>query len=61
MDEASRLVLGDAQTSGGLLIAVAPSAAAALLDDLQARGVASARVIGAFTDLPGRIEVRASL
>ena len=52
-----QLVLADAQTSGGLLIAVQPSAAQPLLDDLAARGVRSASRIGTFTDRPGRIEV----
>lgn len=52
-----QLVLADAQTSGGLLMAVDPVAAAALLEDLHQRGVASAKRIGTFTDRPGRIEV----
>jgi selenide,water dikinase len=57
LSNVDQLVLADAQTSGGLLIAVEPSAAQALLDDLAARGVTSARRIGTFTDRPGRIEV----
>lgn len=52
-----QLVLADAQTSGGLLIAVAPSAADALLSDLHANGVPTAVAIGTFTDKVGRIEV----
>jgi selenide,water dikinase len=36
----------DPQTSGGLLIAIAPGAAARLVDDLHAAGVAAARMIG---------------
>lgn len=52
-----RLVLADAQTSGGLLIAVDPSRASALVDDLHARGVTAAAQIGTFTDHTGRIEV----
>jgi selenium donor protein len=52
-----QLVLADAQTSGGLLIAVDPSAADALLADLQVRGVAAAARIGEFTNHVGRIEV----
>jgi selenide,water dikinase len=47
--EAMRLVLGDAQTSGGLLIAVEPQAEAALLAALHRRGIASA-AIGAVTE-----------
>jgi selenide, water dikinase len=52
-----QLVLADAQTSGGLLIAVEPSAAQALLADLATRGLTWASRIGTFTDRPGRIEV----
>ena len=43
--EALRLVLGDAQTSGGLLIAIDPAGCPALLDGLRQRGVTGA-VIG---------------
>jgi len=52
-----QLVLADAQTSGGLLMAVDPAAAEALLADLHARGIAAATRIGTFTDRHGRIEV----
>jgi len=52
-----QLVLADAQTSGGLLMAVGPSAAEALLADLHARGIAAATRIGTFTDRRVRIEV----
>jgi selenide, water dikinase len=52
-----RLVLADAQTSGGLLIAVEPTHAAALLSDLRQRGVGAATQIGTFNDRVGRIEV----
>jgi selenide,water dikinase len=47
-----QLVLADAQTSGGLLIAVDPSAAEALVS-----AIPDAKVIGEFTDRIGRIEV----
>ncbi len=57
LDEAQRLVLADAQTSGGLLIAVAPSVADRLLAELHRRGVSAATRIGEFTDRVGRIEV----
>jgi selenide,water dikinase len=57
LTETQRLVLADAQTSGGLLIAVAPAAAEALLEDLRSRGVDAAQRIGTFTDRAGRIEV----
>jgi selenide,water dikinase len=57
LDEIQRLVLADAQTSGGLLIAVEPSSADALLAELRTRGVAAATRIGTFSDNSGRIEV----
>jgi selenide,water dikinase len=57
LNQQQRLVLADAQTSGGLLLAVAPEAAEALLVDLQRRGVSAATRIGRFTDRAGRIEV----
>jgi selenide,water dikinase len=57
LSEVERLVLADAQTSGGLLIAVAPENGDALLTELAARGVRTAARIGSFTDRPGRIEV----
>jgi selenide, water dikinase len=56
LSDHQRLVLADAQTSGGLLMAVAPGAADALIADLHARGVRAAR-IGLFTERLGRIEV----
>jgi selenide,water dikinase len=57
LTELQRLVLADAQTSGGLLLAVAPEAAEALLDDLHRRGVSAAARIGQFTERVGRLEV----
>ncbi len=53
-----QIVLADAQTSGGLLIAVAPESAEALLDALLARGVRWATRIGTFDANAGRIRVR---
>lgn len=50
---ALRLVLCDAQTSGGLLIAVSEDKTATLLDALAAGGVAHAAVIGSLTAEPG--------
>ncbi len=41
-----QMVLCDAQTSGGLLIAVPSQKAGKLLHNLQQRGVADARIIG---------------
>lgn len=49
-------VLCDAQTSGGLLIAVGAERAAELLDALHAADVGHARIVGALTD-SGCIEV----
>jgi selenide,water dikinase len=52
-----QLVLADAQTSGGLLVAVDATAADAVLAELHATGVRAATRIGWFTDRAGRIEV----
>jgi selenide, water dikinase len=57
LDEHHRLVLADAQTSGGLLMAVDPSGVEALIADLHTRGVRIAAHIGEFTDRAGHIEV----
>lgn len=46
-------VLFDAQTSGGLLIAVAPGRTAALLGLLEKKGVPGAAVIGTVVAAPG--------
>ena len=56
LDEAHRAVLFDAQTSGGLLIAVAPGSREALLDALDGRGVEGA-AIGRLTEGDGKIRV----
>jgi selenide,water dikinase len=57
IDEIDRLLLCDAQTSGGLLFAVEPSRFKALLSGLAGAGV-SAAAIGEFIAEPeGRIEV----
>ena len=52
VSEADRLFLADAQTSGGLLIAVAPEKARALLDALRARRTLAAAEIGEITEGP---------
>ena len=59
VSEVQKLILADAQTSGGLLIAVSQERLEALLAALAERGVAGAAHIGAFT-VPGsgRIAVR---
>ncbi len=61
VDRVGRLILADAQTSGGLLLCVRPEALDGLLDGLRKRGTPAAAVIGAVvTGEPGRITVRAS-
>ncbi len=50
VDETRRRILCDAQTSGGLLIAVAPDRAAALVADLNGRHTLAAAVIGTVVE-----------
>ena len=58
--EAARAILFDAQTSGGLLIAVAPDAADSILHELRAAGVSAAAIVGQITERSeGRIHVLA--
>ncbi|HEU5307056.1 MAG TPA: selenide, water dikinase SelD [Acidimicrobiia bacterium] len=58
LDQDQQLLLADAQTSGGLLLAVAPDAVEALVADLTARGAPAAAVVGHLTDeAPGRITI----
>ena len=52
-------LLFDAQTSGGLLMAVPPGALEGLLNALQERGVEQAARIGELTPGDGKIEVKA--
>lgn len=56
---ADQLLLADAQTSGGLLIAIAERGLPRLLDELAARQVGTAAVVGAVveSDVVGRIDV----
>ena len=49
--EVERLVLADAQTSGGLLLAVAPENEAALLAELARRGTPAHATVGEI--IPG--------
>jgi selenide,water dikinase len=54
-----QLLLADAQTSGGLLLAVDPSRAGALVAALGRRGTPAAAVIGHTVEgTPGRIGIR---
>ena len=53
-----QLLLADAQTSGGLLLAVAPDRADALIDALRARDTPAAAIVGyATSEHPGRISI----
>jgi selenide,water dikinase len=52
VDKPAQLVLCDAQTSGGLIIAVEPAQADALCSELRARGAPCAALVGALE--PGR-------
>ena len=56
-DETARLLLADAQTSGGLLIAVAGPRADHLLASLRTEQTPAAAVVGRITDDDGRIRV----
>ena len=54
-----QLLLSDAQTSGGLLLAVAVDAADALVADLEARGTLAAAVVGhARAGAAGTVTIR---
>jgi len=57
LEEIERLVLADAQTSGGLLIAVPEERADAFGDELGGRGVLSARIGTVSAGRPGRLTV----
>jgi selenide,water dikinase len=60
IDKASQLVLCDAQTSGGLLIAVPPHDADKLVAELRARNTPCAAIIGTLEAGPaGRLRVSA--
>ncbi len=59
LPEWRRDLLTDPQTSGGLLIAVAESEAAALLDLARADGFARAAAIGRVVEGPARVRVAA--
>jgi selenide, water dikinase len=59
-DPVSAVLLHDAQTSGGLLIAVPPAALDGLRDDLRGRGTEAALVGTVQAGEAGRIAVRAT-
>ena len=58
LDDATRLLLFDPETSGGLLIAVAPDAVSSLTAELSARGQ-SGWQIGRVEPGSGRLRVEA--
>jgi selenide,water dikinase len=58
VDPTTRTILADAQTSGGLLIAIAPDRADDLIARLEAAATPAATIIGSVTDGPvGHIRV----
>jgi selenide, water dikinase len=57
VDETTQLLLCDAQTSGGLLIAVVPERSDALVERLRAAPTLAAAVIGEVAGEPGTIAV----
>jgi selenide,water dikinase len=58
LEKEAQLVLCDAQTSGGLLIAVAPDRVGALVAELERRGTPAAAVIGQLEEgQAGRMRV----
>jgi selenide, water dikinase len=57
LDNAQRTVLFDAQTSGGLLLAVAPDKTDVLVESLREHGTECAAVIGRLVPGDGRISV----
>lgn len=59
LDEADQLILCDAQTSGGLLMAVPADRLRALMAALSRRGVRAAHIGEITGEGPGTIEVRA--
>jgi selenide,water dikinase len=59
LPDAERLLLADAQTSGGLLLSVAPDRAQQLLDACRSHGTPIAAMIGEMTESDaGRITIR---
>lgn len=60
VSEEARLILADAQTSGGLLIAVSPDKLSPLLSELERRGVATRAVVGEVAPgPPGHVRIEA--
>jgi selenide,water dikinase len=62
LDDVERLLLADAQTSGGLLLAVQPEALSVLTAALRSRGTPAAALIGTVTEgNPGSITVHSGV
>jgi selenide,water dikinase len=61
LTEAEQMVLADAQTSGGMLIAVGEDHAGALAEALEARGVTGFEIGSIHTGAPGRIGIEGRL
>lgn len=59
MDGDAEVLLADAQTSGGLLVALAPASADAFIGACHARGLTATAVIGRCESIPG-MRVRAA-
>ena len=58
LTEQQRVLLCDAQTSGGLLISVAGEKLASLLSELEAGGISTRSIVGEITEgQPGKIQV----
>ena len=51
--EVQKKLIGDPQTSGGLLLAVPPDRSAALVEALQEAGSLASSVVGTLTGVPG--------
>lgn len=61
LDPIDRLLLADAQTSGGLLLAVPPGSLRAVCQELSAVGAPASAEIGALSDERGTIRVTRSV
>jgi selenide,water dikinase len=58
LPEAEQMALADAQTSGGLLVAVTEERTGGLVREFEARGVEAAEIGRTVQDEPGRIAIR---
>ena len=58
LTEPERILCVDAQTSGGLLLAVAPDCHESLVSSLAAEGTLAAATIGRLDEATGNIRVR---